>query len=355
MAVGFSPESWGLLALCGAFLGLASSLFAIEPGFLLMPLLVILLPRLGLPAGSDVPVAIATALALLVPLSIAELQLLKKTELRRVAWLSPAILTGGFFGGSLVPLIPGHWLLAGFAMTALIALVRPPAAMILTLAVTPPRRRAQPFPAILKSTVSCLFGIGLPLSDGSASEKAALTLMLSVAAMGALLTATPACKGCVGFVFMPALFATGAASVLTAPLWRALLREGAPRSRLRHLAVLAAVSALLAAPLTISGTRKTAFAALAPELCQVTPSQLLGLKAARTHDPIFLLAQRIGPRRGLAALQAKARSSSFLAVARETPAQPPVVRSSAWTASIEILAAPAKPRKPTRSPSTHKL
>ena len=52
MAVGLSPENWALLALCGAFLGLASSLFAIEPGFLLMPLLAILLPRLGVPAGA---------------------------------------------------------------------------------------------------------------------------------------------------------------------------------------------------------------------------------------------------------------------------------------------------------------
>ena len=50
MAVGLSPENWALLALCGVFLGLASSLFAIEPGFLLMPLLAILLPRLGVPA-----------------------------------------------------------------------------------------------------------------------------------------------------------------------------------------------------------------------------------------------------------------------------------------------------------------
>jgi uncharacterized membrane protein YfcA len=273
MEAGLSPENWALLALCGAFLGLASSLFAIEAGFLLMPLLAILLPRLGLPAGSDVPVAIATALALLVPLSIADLQLLTKTERRRVAWLSPAILAGALFGASLVPLVQGHWLLAGFTMTAFITLLRPAAPMTLALAVSPPRRRAQPFAAILKSAVSSAFGIGLPLSNGPVSEKAALSLMLALAAMAALLPPTPACKGCVGFVFMPALFATGAAAVLTAPLWRALLGQRPPRSRLRHLAVLAALSALLAAPLTISGTRKTAFAALTPELCRVTPSQ----------------------------------------------------------------------------------
>ena len=50
MAVGLGPENWALLALCGVFLGLVSSLLAIEPGFLLMPLLAILLPRLGVPA-----------------------------------------------------------------------------------------------------------------------------------------------------------------------------------------------------------------------------------------------------------------------------------------------------------------
>jgi hypothetical protein len=270
-----------------------------------------------------------------------------------VAWLLPAIVAGAFFGASLVPLVPGHWLLAGFAVTAVIALLWPAAPMTLALAVAPPRRPAHPFATILISAVSSAFGIGLPLSDGPASEKAALSLILALAAMTALLSATPACKGCVGFVFMPALFATGAAAVLTAPLWRALLGERPPRSRLRHLAVLAAVLALLAAPLTISGTRKTAFAALAPGLCQAIPSQQPGLRTARARDPIFLLAQRFGPRRGLAALQAKTPSSSFLAVAQDTPAHPPVAR--VWAASIEIRAASAKPRKPARSPSSHKL
>jgi uncharacterized membrane protein YfcA len=354
MAAGLSPESWAFLALCGVFLGLASSLFAIEPGFLLMPLLAILLPRLGVSASAGIPVAIATALALLVPLSIAGLQPLPRAERRCVAWLSPAIAAGAFFGASLVPLVPGHLLLAGFAVTAVIALLRPPAAMTFTLAVTPPGRPIKPFAAILISAVSCLFGIGLPLSDGRASEKAALSLMLTLAAMAALLTKAPACRGCVGFVFMPTLFATGAAAVLTAPLWRALLGGRPPRSRLRYLAVLAAVSALLAAPLTISGTRKTAFAALAPGLCQGTPSQA-GLQAARTRDPIFLLAQRLGAKRRLAALQAKTPSSTFLAIARHAAAHSQVPPASAWNASIEVRAASTKPRKPARSTSTHKL
>ena len=355
MAVGLGPENWALLALCGVCLGLVSSLLAIEPVFLLMPVLAILLPSLGVPAEASVQVAIATALALLVPVSIARLQPLPRAERRHVAWLSPTILAGAFFGASLVPLIPGHWLLAGFAVTAVIALLRPPSAVTMALAVTPPRRRAQPFAAIWKSAVSALFGIGLPLSDGAAAEKAALILMLALAAIAALLTAPPACRGCMGFVFMPALSASGAAFVLTAPLWRALPGERISRSRLRPLAVLAAVSALLATPIMISGTQRTAFAALAPGLCRATAANRFGFQAARYRDPLYLLAQQSGPRRGLAALQAKTPSSSFLAVARDTEAHSPVARASGWIASIEVRAASAKPRKHTLSPNTHKL
>ena len=40
----------------------------------------------------------------------------------------PPFWRGPSFGASLVPLIPGPWLLAGFAVTALFALLRPPAA-----------------------------------------------------------------------------------------------------------------------------------------------------------------------------------------------------------------------------------
>jgi len=126
MAVGLGPENWASLALCGVFVGLVSSLLAIEPGFLLMPLLAILLPRLGVPTEATAPIAIATALALLVPVSIARFQPLPRAERRHVAWLSPAILAGAFFGASLVPLIPGPCLLAGFAVTAVFVLLRRP-------------------------------------------------------------------------------------------------------------------------------------------------------------------------------------------------------------------------------------
>ena len=107
MAAGLSPENWALLALCGAALGLASSLVAIEPGFLFIPLLAVLLPRFGAAGGAIAPIAIATALALLVPVSIAGLRPLSLNARRRLAWLSPAIVAAGFFGASLAFQDPG--------------------------------------------------------------------------------------------------------------------------------------------------------------------------------------------------------------------------------------------------------
>ena len=74
MAAGLSPENWALLALCGVFLGFLTTVFAIEPGFMLTPLLAVMLPRLGIPIETGASVAIGTALALLVPLSIVRLQ-----------------------------------------------------------------------------------------------------------------------------------------------------------------------------------------------------------------------------------------------------------------------------------------
>ena len=342
MAAGLSPENWALLALCGAALGLASSLVAIEPGFLFMPLLALLLPRFGAAGGA---IAIATALALLVPVSIAGLRPLSLNARRRLAWLSPAITAAGFFGASLAPYVPGSWLFAGFVVTAMSAVTRRPASIAARLAVTPPPRPMGPFAAILKSLVSSLFGVALPLAD-LPPEKAASTLLMALAGVAALAIGPAACKGCAGFVFMPALFAMGAAFVLTALLWRALFGERASRPRLRLLAGLAVAAALLASPSAMPGTRKAALAALAPGLCRASPSGRLDVQAA-THrsDPAFLLAERFGPRWGFGPLKAEAPSLDLLALARCAAARPKAPQSSGWITAIELRAAPPKPKQ----------
>jgi uncharacterized membrane protein YfcA len=345
MAAGLSPENWAFLALCGAALGLASSIFSIEPGFLFVPLLAILLPRFSAPGGAIAPIAIATALALVVPVSIAGLRPLTQEARRRLAWLSPAIVAAGFFGASLAPHVPGPWLFAGFAGTAIAAVTRRPALTAAKLAVTLPSRPMDPFAAISKSLVSSLFGVALPLADRP-PEKAALTLLLALAGVAALAVGPAACKGCVGFVFMPALFAMGAALVLTTPLWRALFGERALPPRLRLLAGLAVVGALLASPSAFPGTRKAALAALAPGLCRASSSGRLNVEAAaHRSDPAFLLAQRLGPRRGFGPLKAGAPSQGLLALARGAAALPKTPEGSGWTAVIELQPAPPKPRK----------
>ena len=355
MAAGLSPESWAFLALCGVFLGFLTTVFAIEPGFMLTPLLAVMLPRLGIPIETGASVAIGTALALLVPLSIVRLQPLPRAEVRRAALLSPAILAGAFFGASLVLLMPGSWLFAGFVITAMISLMRPSPAMLLTFAVTPPRKPASPFAAMGKSVVSSLFGIGLPLSDGSTSEKAALTLVMALAAMAALLTAPPVCKGCVGFVFMPALLAIGTAFALTAPVWQAFFEVGLSWSPLRPVAVLGATAALLAAPVSLSGTQKTVLAAFTTGVCRATQMDSLQIEAngLRSNDFVFLLSQDLGAWQDVEIVQTP--NASFWTGARDTETNCNSTALSAWTAKIEASAPPPKPRRRALSTKTQKL
>jgi uncharacterized membrane protein YfcA len=310
---GLSPENWVFLALCGAALGLASSIFAIEPGFLFVPLLATLLPRFGAAGGAIAPMAIATALALLVPVSIAGLRPLTQETWRRLAWLSPAIAATGFFGASLAPHLPRAWLFAGFAVTAMSAVTQRPASIAARLAVTPPPRRIGPFAAILKSLVSSLFGAALPLSDDPA-EKAAATLVMALAGAAALTIGPAACKGCAGFVYLPVLLATGASFILTASFWRALFGDRVSSQRFRLLAGVAAAGALLASPSAFPETRNAALASLAPGLCRASSFDRLDVKAAHRRDPLV----------------AKALSSDLLT------ANPKAPQGSSWTAAIEL-------------------
>jgi hypothetical protein len=335
MAASLAPDSWVLLALCGVLLSFVSSLLAVEPGLILVPLLAILLPRTGVPAEAAIHSAIATAIALLVPLSISRLGILQRAERQRIVHLAPATLGGAFFGGSVLPTLPGWFLLAGFAILAGIALTHRPRKIGITLAVTPPIRAPGSFAAILKSAAFSLFGIGVPLCEGRTAEKAAFALILSTGAVAALLQASSACKGCTGFVFMPALIAIAAGAVLTAPLWTATFGDTS-EPRLRPIVVLAAGAALLAAPVGAPVTGKTALAALAPGLCPARPAPAITL-AQSYRDPLPALIQRFGPRRGLSAVKAgKPKPSVFLAVARDAAANLRIPQTSGWITVIEI-------------------
>jgi uncharacterized membrane protein YfcA len=348
MAVGLSPESWALLALCGVLLSFVTSLVAIEPGLILMPLLAAALPRMGLPAGSSVHIAAATAIVLQLPLSIAQLGLLRRAERQQILLLAPAIFAGAFFGASLMPFLPESWLLAGFAITAAIALLRRPQRIGAALAIIPPMRAQGPFAAIFKSAVSSLFGTGLPLSEGRRAVKAALALILSAGAAAALLQAPLGCKGCAGFVFLPALVAVAAGAVLKMPLLTALFGESS-RPRLRPVVILAAVIALLMAPFDTPGTGNTALATLAPGLCRVGPSQAIAVVTPH-RDPFPVLAQKFGPRRGLAAVKAgRPSQQAFVKAARQMAAHPPTLNPSVWTVMIEIR----PPQKPVKRSAKH--
>jgi hypothetical protein len=125
--------------------------------------------------------------------------------------------------------------------------------------------------------------------------------------------------------------------------------------QLSLLAGVVVVGALLASPSAIPGTRKAALAALAPGLCRASSSGRLDFKAAHRSDPAFLLAQRLGPRRGFSPLKAGAPSQGLLALARGAAALPKAPEGSGWTAVIELRPVPPKPRKQalTTKPRTY--
>jgi hypothetical protein len=343
MTAALNPESWALLALCGMVLSLVTAMLAVEPGLILMPLLAILLPRVGIQAENVVPVAAATAVALLIPLSIARLGSLQRQERERVLRLAPAVIAGGFFGASLLPSMPGPFVLTGFSILAAIALLYQRRSLTIALAVAPPARRVGPLTSMGKSVLSALFGIGLPLTEGRKPESAALTLILGASATAALIQAPAACKGCAGLVFMPALVAVAAGAVLKMPLLTMLFREARPR--LRPAVLLFALVALLTTPIRPHNTAKTALAAFVPGLCAARARDGPGVFIYR--DPFPGLVRRFGPRRGLASLKTGTPSqSAFIKTPRDVPAAGPSFIPPAWTASIETN----PPKKPAKQP-----
>ena len=307
-----APRTGPCSRFAALFLGLVSSLFAIEPGFLLMPLLAILLPRFGVPAGADgADRHRDRARAARSGVDRWASGLLPQAERRRVAWLSPAILAAGFFGASLVPLcsrtlaarrVRGH---SDDRSLATAGLDRGNARRDAAT-----KADAQPFAAILKSARLFPLWHWLASFGRHRAGESGLDPDLGSCRDGGSSHRTSGLQGLRGLrLHARALCHRSRLRPDGASCGEPCLGKEPLRSRLRLLAVLAVVSALLAAPSTISGTRKTAFAALAPGLCRASPSSRLELASrshARSGFPPWL--QRFGPRRGLAALQAKAPS-----------------------------------------------
>jgi len=222
--------------LLGAFTGFAAGLLGIGGGMLLVPFLTMLLTSQGFPLGQIVKIAIATSLTTILFTSLSSV----RAHARRgaVRWdiaktLAPGIVVGSLLGAQLASWLPGAVLAVAFGLfvgtMATQMLRRRPAAAGRTL----PGSAGMLGMGATIGAMSALAGAGggfitVPFLTRSnvriheaVGTSAACGFPIALAGTLGYVVAgwkLPLPAGTFGYVYLPALAAIVATSVLTAPL-----------------------------------------------------------------------------------------------------------------------------------------
>jgi uncharacterized protein len=266
---------WTLCLCIGLCSGFLAGLLGVGGGIVIVPALILGAHRLGIGADDAAPVAMATALAIVIPTSIssARAHALRDCIDWHAFWcVAPGIAAGALTGtlavGAIGAPLGGRLALAAFIGFALLAARRMLAPVSAAgepgpTAVVPLIARLRPHSFAI-GLLSALAGVGggllsvpllaryIPLRRAIGTA-AALGLPLAVAGLsGYLLAGHPAqcAAGCLGYVFVPAVLAASLAAITTAPLG-ARLAHHLPVSLLRRsfATLLLLVSADLSAEL----------------------------------------------------------------------------------------------------------
>jgi uncharacterized protein len=156
-------EIWIILALTGLAAGFMAGLLGIGGGFVVVPLLLLILPQIGLPAELLVHVAVGTSLACIAITSLSSAY--SHHRKRAINWpllkpLLPGLIVGALLGSWLASLITGNWLVLVFVVGAMITAVY----LLLDHEKKPQFKTTQPivyfFFAQLTGIISSLIGIG---------------------------------------------------------------------------------------------------------------------------------------------------------------------------------------------------
>ena len=225
------------LLLLGSFTGFAAGLLGIGGGMLMVPFLTLLFTWRGYPLEHIVHMAIATSLATILFTSLSSVRAhhQRGAVLWPVVWLlAPGILVGSLIGAQIAGRLPTFWLSVVFATFVGFSAVQ----MLFDRKPRPTRqlpKGAGMFGAggaigLISSLVGAGGGfISVPFMvwsnvkiHNAVATSAALGFPIAAAGtLGYILAGrgVPALpEGTVGFVYLPALLAIAAASVLTAPL-----------------------------------------------------------------------------------------------------------------------------------------
>ena len=244
------------IGLCSGFL---AGLLGVGGGTVIVPGLILTAHWLGVGADDAAPVAMATALAVVIPTSISSAQAHASRD--SIDWhafwtLAPGITAGALTGTLAACALGSRLTLAAFIGLALLAarrLLASAAADCEPGSTAPPRpvRRLGPH-SVAIGLVSGLAGVGggllsVPLlaryipmkrAIGTAS---ALGLPLAVAGLTGYLVAGHAAQcaaGCLGYVLVPAVPAISLAAITMAPLGASLAHHLPVRSLKRAFAAL---------------------------------------------------------------------------------------------------------------------
>jgi uncharacterized protein len=277
---------WILCAAIGVFAGLIAGLFG-SAGGVLVPALTLGLPYAGVQGPSVIKVAIASTHAINLFISIAATR--SYAGKQGVHWLGLSRTIPGAFIG----VIAGA-MLAGRAGVTIVTLIYVCAAIYVATRMTGRSAARQdvpePLPGLIGLSAKGLAAGALAGAAGSAGlfvpmfarymplrqafgNAAAIAFPISLAALStyALAPSPPGCgPGCVGYVYLPAVCATGVAAVLVAPVG-SMLAHSLPVPALKR--AFAAVLVVFALNLgrkvlpdagAITGEAKAALASLQP-------------------------------------------------------------------------------------------
>ena len=266
---------WTLCLCIGLCSGFLAGLLGVGGGIVIVPALILGSHRLGIGADSAAPVAMATALAIVIPTSISSARAHASRDAidwRAFRCLAPGIAAGAVAGTLAVctvgPQFGGRLALAAFIGFALLAARRmlAPVRVVAEVDAAATRLRVtrlRPH-SVAIGLLSALAGVGggllsvpllaryLPIrcAIGTAS---ALGLPLAVAGLtGYALAGRPAqcAAGCLGTVFVPGVLAISLAAITTAPLGASLAHHlPAPLLKRSFAALLLLVSADLSTEL----------------------------------------------------------------------------------------------------------
>jgi uncharacterized membrane protein YfcA len=264
MILTLEPASWAILLLTGCALGVGFGLFGPLAGLATTPALLIALPYCGLPDAVTPKIAVATAVAILAPLSIAQVE--AKIARRFVDWDLFALLASAAAVGAMLVVTASDsfddrfWMataVAGVIALATRALFAPAST---SSAVAEPSCFLMTLKAITAGAAGAITGVSQTVlmapaltkapQDKGPGTAAALTLPFALAASGSyLFSEAPSTCGaaCAGHVFLPASAAIPMAVVLIAPLAARLKPFIPARSGARTFAAALIISTLYAA------------------------------------------------------------------------------------------------------------